>query len=198
MKKSDIAALVVTSGILAGTGFGLYKLIKMSIESDRAERERRDALDKRIYNELVLGDYKEKIRVASLFNKNLDAHQRNIAYDILDDMFIRAKNADDDKEFDQRVLDLSDILNIFNSEDKDAILAMLDRRMQIEANKKIKAQREHEIALAKASGEKEIELANIAAKAETKKASLYSEGMKSAATILSEVTKNERSEKSEN
>lgn len=193
-----IMELIVAGGLIAGTGFGIYKLVKIGIEADRADKERQEALNKRIDIELITAGYKERIRTASLFNTNLDSHQRNIAYDILNDMYIRAKNSDDDREFDQRLIDLDDIMTIFNSDDKDAMLALLDRRIQSETNKKIIAQREHEIALAKASGEKEIELANIAAKAETKKASLYSDGIKSAATILSEVRNNERDEKSDN
>ena len=193
---------VVVGAIIAGTCYGFYKFLNWSIESDRKNREAREA-ERKAYEEyldLMLRekDYAKLIRDASTFNKHLDAHQRNLAYDMLNNLMYEITTLDFEKNtLDKHLNKLNTYLDILLGDDEVAILATIDRQLRAEESKKIRLQREHELAMVKAAGEKELNLAKIAAEAETNKATLYSEGIRGAAEILKEVTTNERNEKSE-
>lgn len=182
---------VIAAGAIAAALYISYKLVKNEIEVAKEEEIRKKELEKFIREELAKKDYKTMIKQASLYNDNLDAHQRTVANDILNELFECVKEADDLDEFDMYLEDFMDTYDVFASKDKEAILAILDRRIQIEANRKLKAQREHELALAKAAGQNEIEIAKISANAEKAKAQLYSNGIRNAAQMVTELNKKE-------
>ena len=191
--------------VLAGTAiacalFGAYKLVTYGLEqakiADAEEAERRRQFNLYAESRFEERDYRNDIRQASTFNPHLDAHQRNIAYDMLNDLWYKAVKSTTENVLDANLDALNTNLDILLSDDETAVISVIDREVRREESRKVKAQREHEIALAKATGEKEIEVAKIAAEAERSKASLYSEGIKGVAEIFKEV-KDERSEESE-
>ena len=191
--------------VLAGTAiaagiFGMYKLISWSIEQERIAEaeaaERRRQFNLYAESRFEERDYRSDMRQASTFNPHLDAHQRNVAYDMLNAIWCRAVKDTSKAALDADLENLDTSLDILLGDDEVAVIAMIEREIRAEEARKVKAQREHELALAKAAGEKEIEVAKIAAEAEKSKASLYSEGIKSAAEFFKEV-KDERSEKPE-
>lgn len=187
----------IAAGAVVAALYVSYKLVKNELEEAKAEAIRKQQVEKFIREELAKKDYKEMIRKASLYNEALDAHQRTIANDILTELFECVKESDNYDEFDLYLEDFNDTYEVFTSKDKEAILSILDRRIQIEMNRKLEAQRKHELAIAKAAGENEIEIAKISANAEKAKAQLYSNGIRNAAQIITEVT-NERKQESEN
>lgn len=191
--------------VLAGTAiacgiFGLYKLISWSIEQDRIAEaeaaERRRQFNLYAESRFEERDYRSDMRQASTFNPHLDAHQRNVAYDMLNVIWCKAVKDTSESTLDADLENLDTCLDILLGDDEVAVLAMIEREIRAEESRKVKAQRDHELALAKAAGEKEIEVAKIAADAEKSKASLYSDSIKSAAEFFKEV-KDERSEKPE-
>ena len=191
MTKNDI----LTIGLTAAAIFGTYKLVSLMIEADKKEAEKKAEFEKFVKEELASGDYKTKINLVSLHNEDLDPKQRMMANDILNELFSAIKKSTTYDEFDERMEKFMEIYDIFASKDNNAILAILERRVQIIENRKLIQQREHELAVAKAAGENEIEIAKISANAEKAKAQLYSNGIRNAATIISEVT-NERKQES--
>ena len=186
---------IIATAAVAATLYISYKLVKHEIEEAEKEEIRKNELAKFIREELAKKNYKEMIKNASLYNENLDAHQRTIANDILTEFYEAVRKADDYDEFDMCLEEFNEMYEIFSSKDKEAILSIIDRRIQIEESRKIEAQRKHELAMAKAAGENEIEIAKISANAEKAKAHLYSNGIRNAAQIITEVT-NERKQES--
>ena len=191
--------------VLAGTAiaagiFGMYKFISWTLEQNRIAEaeaaERRRQFNLYAESRFEERDYRSDMRQASTFNPHLDAHQRNVAYDMLNAIWCRAVKDTNKAALDADLENLDTSLDILLGDDEVAVIAMIEREIRAEEARKVKAQRDHELALAKAAGEKEIEVAKIAAEAEKSKASLYSEGIKSAAEFFKEV-KDECSEKSE-
>ena len=180
---------VATVAAIAGISYGIYKLVKWNMAIDEEEKEKKEKFEQYKTDVLDEKDYRSLIRQASTFNPYLDAHQRNIAFDMLNSLWYKLKNDISKNTFDADIEVLNVYLDIFMGDDETAILATIDREIRAEESRKIKAQRAHELALAKAAGEKEIEVAKIAAEAETDKARLYSEGIKGAASLINGVKK---------
>lgn len=196
INKSDLLVFGTVGILVLGSIYAGYKITKYNDILAKEEEERRKAFRKYASDRLAEKDYNDLIRQASTFNKHLDAHQRNVAFDMLRSI-MHSVNADTTcKTFDADLENLNTCLDILLGDDEVAILATIERELRREESRKLKAQREHELALAKAAGEKEIKVAQIAAEAETDKARLYSEGIKSAVELVKEA-KNERDEKPE-
>ena len=183
--KYDAAVVAAVAGI----SYGIYRLVKYNMGVDEEIREAKRQFEQYRTDVLDEKDYRSLIRQASTFNPHLDAHQRNVAFDMLNSLWYKLKNTTSRNTLDADIEVLNVYLDILMGDDETAILATLDREIRAEESRKIKAQREHELALAKAAGEKEIEVARIAAEAETDKARLYSEGIKGAANLLKAVKK---------
>ena len=193
MKKADL----ITLAALAGTAYAGYKLISWLVKSNEEEKKKKEEFEAYKKERLAANDFRKLIRDASTFNKHLDAHQRNIAYDILNASLYDATEYSEDKDdFDDSIDKLQSLIDIFMSDDEQAILSMIERREQNEEKRKLNAEREHELAVVRAAGEKELKLAKIAADAEKSKASSYSSAIMSGAELVKEVV-NERSTKPE-
>lgn len=194
MKKADL----ITVAALAGTAYAGYKLISWFKKQSDEEKQKKEEYEKYKKEQLALKDYRKLIRDASTFNKHLDAHERNIAFDMLQGIWFEITDLDD---YDKRQLDddldnLNTCLDILLGDDEVAIKSTIERELGYEEKRRVKAERDHELALVKAAGEKEVNLAKIAADAEKSKASTYSSAIKSGAELVKEVL-NERNEKSE-
>ena len=188
----------LTAACVAGTIYSAYKLVEWIKNSAEEEKKKKEEFENYKKEELGLKDYRKLIRDASTFNKHLNAHQRNIAFDMLQAIWFEINDLDDNKEdFDDDLENLNVCIDILLSDDEDAILSTIEREERNEEKKRIKADRDHELALVRAAGEKEVNLAKIAAEAEKNKAKLYSSAITSGAELVKEVV-NERNEKSEN
>ena len=197
--KYDILAGTLIGTIVAGFSYGIYKIAKYNAAIEKEAEEQREAFRVYATEKLAEKDYNDLIRQASTFNSHLDAHQRNVAFDMLRSIMHNVNKDTTYKAFDADLENLNVCLDILLGDDETAILATIERELRLEESRKIQAQRNHELAMAKAAGENEIKVAKIQAEAETDKARLYSEGIKSAMSAIEFVkeAKNERSEKSE-
>ncbi len=192
MRKENM----IYAALLAGTAYATYKLINWFVEQSKEAELKREEFKKERDILLDEKDYRALIREATVHNKNLNAHERNVAFDLLNDIWVEALGDEKIKDLQDDLEDLNYHLDILLGDDKEAIMATIERQLSYEEDCKLNATRQHELAMAKAIGEKDINIAKIAADAEKNKASLYSGAIKTGMELLKEVN-NERSEKSE-
>ena len=199
MKLTITKLDIFTGAAIAACVYVSYKGFKYAKEKEEEIKAKKKELNDYIHAMLGDSDYPSLIRKASTFNQHLNAHERNIAFDMLDSMYFDLRFASSKNQFDASLEVLNAYLDILLGDDEVAIQSVVEKKIAREANRKLKAQREHELAMAKAAGENEIKIAEIAAEAETSKASLYSAGIKSVAEAFMEAKEavNERKQESD-